>query len=329
MSAKDWFGGLFPSSERVALDLISPFKLKFKREGFCEVKTEILFKRILEGCYSRAQGATGEAEKLSLFDSFEKSSAPSGLISILARAMRAKNQIGIIYENGVVRLADTDEKNAIIEDYKKTAKSSLGVLVDFTNYALADLVFGYMSIIYDIIDSMNTQVGVSKALQIKINALRGTVSVAGKEEPIQQAKDINKALKEGKSVLLDKNDEISTVQLDSEPIEKAINFVFSLIASDLSLSLSFISGALTTGMSATGEADANKDEYGFLNFFNSIFKPTCDRLYKWNLEFISDDWRYFNAMIGSLLIVENSSLLSQEQKRAFADRIIPKTAAKK
>ena len=46
----------------------------------------------------------------SLFDSSERSGSPRGLISLLAKAMTDKAEIAIIYETGVVRLADQQKK---------------------------------------------------------------------------------------------------------------------------------------------------------------------------------------------------------------------------
>jgi hypothetical protein len=319
-----FFGSIFNrASEATETVLAAPFCLSFKKEIYCKIKTETLFKKILHRCYSRSEGAQDDKKILSLFDSTEKSGSPRGLISLLAKAMTDKQEIAIIYDSGVVRLADYKEKEQIKKDYEDRAESKIGVHVDFKNYCLTDLVFGYMAMIYDILSSMNTQVGLAQALQIKINNLRSTVSVAGSEEPIRQAKDINESLKQGNSVLMDKNDAVEALTLNSESVKNAIELVNSQLATDLGVSLSFVNGELTTGMSATGEADANADEYGFQDFFNSIFKPVCDKLYGWNLRFVSDDWRYFSAMIGSLIIVENSMLLSEEQKQAFADRLMP------
>jgi len=324
MSARDFFGSIFKSSsESTDTVLKAPFSMTVDSEIFCRIKTELLYKKILNRVFSRCEGAKDKEKISSLFDSMERSGAPRGLISLLAHAMTYKQEIAIIYENGVVRKANEKEKNDIIADYKRTSKSSIGVLVDFKNYYLTDLVIAYMSMIYDILISMNTQVGLAKSLQIKISSLRGTVSAVGKDEPIQQAKDINEALKAGRSVLMDKNDQVESLKIDSGSIDSAIKFVCSLLAAELGVSLSFITGELTTGMSATGEADANADEYGFQDFFNSIFKLVCDKLYGWDLQFMSDDWRYFSSMIGSLIAVENSSLLSEDQKKAFAQRLMP------
>lgn len=318
-----FFANIFKNSESTETELESPFKITICREDFCNMKTKVLFKKILHRCYSRSEGASGEEKIASLFDSNERSGAGRGLISLLAHAMTYKEEIAIIYQDGIVRRVTNDEKREIEADYKKTAKSSKGVLVDFRKYELTDLVMAYMSIVYDILNSMNTQVGLAQALQIKVNALRGTVSIAGKDEPVQQAKDINEALLKGRSVLMDKNDVVETLTLNSDSTKNAISLINALMATDLGVSLSFVNGELTTGMSATGEADENANEYGFQDYFNSIFKPTCDPLYGWKLTFVTDDWRWFNALADKLIIIENSSILSDEQKSLFVNRLIP------
>lgn len=323
------FGNLFSDSKSTEIDLKSPFCLKIKREHFANIKTEKLFEKILQRCYSRSEGAKDEKKIASLFDSSESSSSPRGLISMLAKAMTDKKEMAIIYDSGVIREADYQEKQQIKADYANKTQSSKGILVNFTRYCLTDLVREYMGMIYDVLVSMNTQVGLAKSLQIKVSNLRPTVSAAGKEEPIKQAQEINEALKSGNSVLLDKNDEVQVLTLNAEAVKNAITLINSQLASDLGMPLSFVNGELTTGMSATGEADANAEEYGLQDYFNSIFKPACDKLYNWDLQFISDDWRYFQAMIGSLIAVENSSLLSNEQKTIFAERLIPEATKKK
>jgi hypothetical protein len=318
-----YFGKLFTNSSYKETKLDAPFEISLKKKDFIEIKTENLYKKILFRCYSRTEGANDPIKIASLFDSKESSGASKGLISLIANAMAFKQEIAIVFTVGIARIATFEEKQLIEKDYKDNSKSDKGVLINFKEYLLSDLVTSYYSMIYDILVSMNTQVGLAKALQIKISSLRATVSVAGKEEPIQQAKDVNESLKNGRSVLLDKNDAVETLTINSDSIKNAIMLVNSQLATDLGVSLSFVNGELTTGMSATGEADSNADEYGFQDFFNSIFKPICDKLYSWNLRFVSDDWRYFSAMIGSLIIVENSALLTADQKKAFADRLMP------
>ncbi len=319
-----FFDNWFTNDKRTEFDVLNaPFGMKFSRDDFEKIKTENLYKKILQRCYSRTEGAKDVEKIQSLFDSSERSGSPRGLISLLAKAMTDKAEIAIIYEAGVVRLATSTEKEQIKKDYETSAKSSLGILVSFKDYCLTDLVKGYMSMIYDILSSMNTQVGLAKALQIKVAMLRGTVSVNGKDEPIAQAKAINEALTEGQSVLLDEKDKVEVLTLDSDSVKNAMTLIYSQLCAEIGMPLSFVTGELTSGMSATGEADTNQQEEGLQDFFNSIFKPSCDKLYKWNLRFVSDDWRYFSAMIGSAIVVENSSLFSEAQKKAFADRLMP------
>ena len=322
-----FFENWFTNDKRTEFDVLNaPFKMNLCVEDFVKIKTENLYKKILQRCYSRSEGAK-DAEKIqSLFDSSEKSGSPRGLISLLAKAMTEKTEIAIIYEAGVVRLADSKEKEQIKKEYEDKAKSSTGILVSFKDYCLTNLVKEYLAMIYYILSSMNTQVGLAKALQIKVAMLRSTVSVNGKDEPISQAKAINEALTKGQSVLMDEKDKVEVLKLDSASVEAAFRFVCSLLASDLGVSLSFITGEMTSGMSATGEADSNADEYGFQDYFNSIFKPACDKLYGWSLVFVTDDWRYTGTMLDKLIIVENSSILSDDQKRIYAERAIPISA---
>ena len=339
---KNYFSDIFKNSEKTETDLSSPFKICMTKDDFVKIKTKNLYKKILSRCYSRSEGATDEKKIQSLYDSSEASAGKEGLISLIAGAMFLKKEIIIIYNAGVVREAkNEEEKKQIRQYYEEIEKQKVlesipqnqdtiknknqlkGIILNFQKYELTDVIKAYLSMVYDILESMNTQIGITKSLQIKISNLRSTVSVAGKDEPIKQAQDINDGLKAGKSALLDKNDEVLLLKIDSDSVKNAMSLVNSLIASELGVSLSFVSGELTTGMSATGEADANADEYGFQDFFNSIFKPACDNLYDWKLRFVSDDWRYFNAMIGNLIIVENSALLSDKQKKAFADRLMP------
>lgn len=331
---KEFFWGIFnKSSEATEVILKAPFQMTIQQECFANFKTEKLYEKILNRCYSRSGGAEDDKKIASLFDSVEKSNAPKGLISLLACGMTEKLEFGIIYNsNGFVRVATFGEKQKIKKAYLKNVSQSVkisadevGILVDFSRYVLTDLIKAYMAMIYDILTSMNTQVGLAKSLQIKISGLRGVVSAAGKDEPIQQAKDVNQALIKGQSVLIDQKDTIETLKLDSTSVQESINMIYGLLASDIGMPLSFVNGELATGMSATGEADSNQQEEGLQDFFNSVFKPVCDKLYNWNLQFVSDDWRWFNAMIGSLISVENSSLLSEEQKQLFADRLIPIT----
>jgi hypothetical protein len=151
-------------------DFNMPFKISLNRDDFIKIKTENLFKKILHRCYSRTEGATDEKKIASLFDSKEKSGASQGLISLIAIAMANKQEWAIIFNSGIARIANSKEKEQIKKEYETNGRSSLGVLINFQNYNLTELVKSYYSMIYDALDSMNTQLGLAKALQIKLIA---------------------------------------------------------------------------------------------------------------------------------------------------------------
>ena len=139
----------------------------------------------------------------------------------------------------------------------------------------------------------------------------------------RQANEINDALKSGDSVLLAKADEIIQTAINSESTSKAIEIFNTALASDLGLSLSFVSGALTSGMSATGDADINYEDTGIKDFWVTIWKPICIKLYgKDGVKYKTDRWRYLEAKLKSLVYIESSLLFTDEQKQEYANDIL-------
>lgn len=181
----------------------------------------------------------------------------------------------------------------------------------------------YMSLLYAVLDSANTQVNLARSLQIKIDKLRDNISVLTSDDAIKQANQINDALKSGDSVLLAKLDDVIQTAINSESTAKAIEIFNTALASDLGLSLSFVSGALTSGMSATGDADINYEDAGIKDFWATIWRPICLKLYgKESVKYKTDRWRSLEAKLKSLVYIESSLLFTDEQKAEYAQDII-------
>ena len=143
------------------------------------------------------------------------------------------------------------------------------------------------------------------------------------EDAIKQANQINDALKAGNSILLSKMDEVIQTAINSESTAKAIEIFNTALASDLGLSLSFVSGALTSGMSATGDADINYEDTGIKDFWVTIWKPVCLKLYgAKNVKYKTDRWRFLEAKLKSLVYIESSLLFTDEQKKEYAQDIL-------
>lgn len=312
-----------------------PFCLKIKETEFIQLKTRALYERILKRCYHKTGDINKEESNqiaLSMFMSIEFSNKNNGTIPLVARAMESNQRIALVYDSnlGLTRIANTKEQTLLMGAYNNNRNAIAeiegglrGMVLDFTNSSLTKLIKSYMAMIYAVMDSANTQVNLARSLQIKLNKLRESISVNSSPEAITAAKDINAGLKEGKSALLDSGDIIIQTAIDAKSIEDALNIFYSALASDLGLSVSFVSGVLTSGMSATGDADINYEENGIKDFWVSVWRPIMLKLYnQQNIKFLTDRWRLLQARMQTLVFIENSSLFNDKEKRAFAEELL-------
>lgn len=315
--------------------LTCPYKLCMCERDFVRVKTLALLERILKRCYHKTAGIDRKAyDKIaqSVFLSVESGAEQNGTIPLVARAMLDRQKIYLVYSDslGLVRKATSDEQRELTEAYKSNNNATgrlkdgkRGMVLNFANYDLVQLIKCYMTLIYAVMDSGNTQVNLSRSLQIKINKLRDNISVLTSDDAIKQSNNINDALKRGNSVLLDNLDNVIQTAVNADSTQKALDIFYSALAADIGLSMSFVSGVLTSGMSATGDADINYEENGIKDFWTTIWRPICVKLYgQERVHFDTDRWRNLTARLQNLVYVENSMLFSEEQKKQFAESIL-------
>lgn len=315
--------------------LACPYKLCMCEGDFVRVKTLALLERILKRCYHKTVGINENAFDniaQSVFLSVEGGAERNGTIPLVARAMLDRAKIYLVYaENlGLVRRATTQEQQELDRKYKENNNATgkldgglRGMMLNFMNYDLVLLIKCYMSMIYAVMDSGNTQVNLSRSLQIKINKLRDNISVLTSDDATSQANNINDALKRGNSVLLDNLDNVIQTAVNADSTQKALDIFYSALAADIGLSMSFVSGVLTSGMSATGDADINYEENGIKDFWTTIWRPICVKLYGQDrVRFNTDKWRNLTARLQNLVYVENSGLFTEQEKVEFAKSIL-------
>lgn len=314
--------------------IIRPYKLSLAEQIFINSRTQVLYEKILKRCYHKTIGLTSDDDNIasSIFLSVEYGKEQNGTIPLVAKAMTQMKKVYLVYSEkaGLVRVANLEEQKEIdkhYNDYENIVSvlnnGNRGMLLDFSKYELTRLIKCYMSLLYAVLDSANTQVNLARSLQIKIDKLRENISVLTSDDAKKQANEINDALKSGDSVLLAKADEIIQTAINSESTSKAIEIFNTALASDLGLSLSFVSGALTSGMSATGDADINYEDTGIKDFWVTIWKPICIKLYgKDGVKYKTDRWRYLEAKLKSLVYIESSLLFTDEQKQEYANDIL-------
>lgn len=311
---KTWTGG------QVVTDLASPYKLTVNEKTFVDFQTALLYQKILKRCYAKCNGFPDEAA-LNLWDSVELSNAQYGTISLISNAMTTKQELILVNDAGIVRVATSDEAEQIKKDYSEGKTSQKGVYMNFQKYTMTDIIKIYMSLIYDIMGGAKTNLGLAKALQVKIADLRKTVATSSSEDAVAQAKSIVEALKDGKSVGIDAGDSIVTTELQTTPIVDGLKLVYGCLASLLGVSTSFICGELTSGMAVTGEADVNANEDGIKDFFNSVFKPIHDKLFDIKLTFKTDNWRKIKEFSSIIPYIESSMYLDEAKKKELINSI--------
>lgn len=311
-----------------------PFKLGLEEKRFIESRTQVLYEKILKRCYHKTVGLDDDDGNIasSVFLSVEYGAEKNGTIPLVARAMTQMRKIYLVYSEkaGLTRVATLEEQLEIDRHYNEYENTMsrldsghYGMVLDFSKYELTRLIKCYMSLIYAVLDSANTQVNLSRSLQIKIDKLRENISVLTSGDAISQANKINDGLKAGNSVLLSNADEVIQTAINSESTAKAIEIFNTALASDLGLSLSFVSGALTSGMSATGDADINYEDHGIKDFWVTVWKPICIKLYdRPKVKYKSDRWRYLESKMKTLVYIETSTLFTDEEKRKYAEDIL-------
>lgn len=302
------------SPDDCAFPSIFPFPLPSDEFIECDIKTT--YSMILTDAVERVKGLN-EKEQTSLWDSCLKSEASLGLISLLAIAMAECSDLFLVYKEGVLRKAKEDEAEKIRQDYLARATSSEGVYISFKDYRRTKLLKIYSAMEYCVLAALNKLVNLSKAVQIKISELRGSVALADSSVVKTQAAAMATALREGKDIALDAKDLVESASPDIEPTEKAISFLDSKRAWILGLPLAYVSGALTPGIGSTGEGDMRATERGLKQYFTSILKPVLKAIFNKDTEFQSQDFREYTTAFEAMKTFElaGNQLISLQSQR--------------
>ncbi len=312
----------FNKSQDSDNSLIDIFPFGLESPIFQLADLRATYSKILTDTLERTHGIPDDVVP-SLWDNCVQSESTHGLISLLVHAMIMKQDLFLVYNKAtkVLRKADATETEKIRADYKATASSAIGVFISFGRYHRTDMLKIYSELEYCILASLHKTVNISRAVQVKMDSLRSSVSLADAGVAGSQAKSIAIALKAGKDVLIDAKDSIETATPNIEPTEKAILFLQSKRAYYLDLPISYLTGEQTAGIGSTGEADMRAVERGLKHYYFSIIQPTLLALYGCDTEFKSQDFRTMATALETLKtfeLVGNAILSTAAQKEILA-----------
>lgn len=320
------FGGWFSlfGSDRPNDEIPFLFPLSVEQKEFIFIDVITLYSKILTDVFERSEGLS-EDEQSVLWDNCLESESHYGLISLIAKAMHDKANLFLVYDKAVnvVRRATGAEEAQIIADYKREAKSSVGVYISFAFYLRTDMIRLYSALEYCTVGALNKSMNVSKAVQLKISDLRSTVALVDKAEAKSQAAAIVKGLSNGRDLLLDGKDIVETAKPDLTATQAAMEFLNEKRSFYLGMPCSYITGELNSGLGDTGQADSKAIDRGLKGYFVSIVKPVCQALFDKKVTFKSEDFMQLDSAINTFKVFEitGEELMTSDNKREILNKL--------
>lgn len=291
---------------------------------FVSIDVQNIFKRILTDVLERTHGVPEKKQNL-LWDSCVKDTTQDGLISLISKAMTDMNDLYLVYVPAVevIRKATAIEERQIIEDYAKQAKSSVGVFISFKKYTLAEMVKFYSALEYSSVGGLYKSQSLSHAIQIKVAQLRASIGNGDSERAIIDAKAMAEGLKDGASVMLDKDDLIETAKPDVTATQATMEFIAHKQSFYLGLPASWILGESKSGLGDSGAKDAKAIDRGLKPYFYSIIKPVLDSIFGINVSFKSEDNENITVANETIKTFELTSdeLVSRENKLKIINKL--------
>lgn len=314
-----WSSGT-PSNELPEL-----YPMPITLDQFVSIDIVTLYSKILTDVLERTQGLKEELKPL-MWDNCMKNELPDGLVTMLAKAMATKKDLFLVYKPEVklVRQATPQEMDQIKQDYVARGESKTGIQISFTNYKKSDMVRFYMTLEYCTVSSLYKSMNLSAAIQIKAKDLRSSTGAIDAADVISQAREIARALRNGRAVLINGEDEIATTTPDLTAIKEAISFGIQKLTYYLGLSKSYLGDDGQGGLGDSGERDIRQNEKGFQNFFYSIIKPVLESLFPdTKVTYKSQDTRFISTAIEALkgLEVVSEELISLENKQNVVNEL--------
>lgn len=279
-----------------------------------------LYNRILTDCRNKSNGIKEENESI-FYDSFMSTEMPQGLIGLLSKAMAEKQKIYLVYKSGVLSEANQEEQNAIDDKIKNKQKLKNEAVCDFKEFEMTKLLDVAAELMFTALQAANTGMKLSQAVLLRVKDLRSTVAQANSIEPVEQGKVLVRAVKAGKAGMQDAADDLVMPKFDIDPTNKSVSFINGFAASVIGMPLSYVNGALTTGISTTGEADEIAVDRGLKYFYRSIFKPVYEALTSDTITFRPDNWRKLAAVSNLIPVIESTDLIDESKKKELVGEL--------
>lgn len=305
------------------------FPIPIVQKLFVDIDVENIYARILTDVLERTQGIPDEKESI-LWDNCLVSENREGLVTLLAKAMADKKDLFVVYIDStkVIRIATPEEQALIKEGYAEKAEpvklggGAVGIYVSFRKYLRTDMIRFWSTLEYCAVGGLWKQANISKTIQIKINDLRGSVSLNDSAAAKAQAKLMAEGMAEGLDILADAKDIIESLAVDMTPTNSMLDLIAKKKSEYLGLPPTYFGSEGKSSMNDTGKGDSKKVERGLKNYFVSVIKPVVDGLLDIEAEYKSEDADSLDTALKTLETMDRTSneFLGAENKTLIVNK---------
>lgn len=323
-----WFS--FLQAPKPSGDLPEIFPVPIKQKDFIAIDVQAIYTRILTDVFERTDGLNDDQIKL-LWDSCMASDIQDGLVTLLAKAMRDKSDLFLIYfaDLKLIRKANSNEQSVIRIGYGKKAEpvnldgGGVGIYVTFKSMTKSDMVSFYSALEYCAIGGVWKQGNISKALQLKFKGMRGNISLDDAGDPKAQGQSLARGLSAGQDIMIDAEDMVENAKPDLKASQSMLDLVSKKQSFYLGLPASYWDGETSGAMNDSGKADAKAVDRGLRPYFCSIAKPVVDGLFSIKVTFKSNDFEMLDSALNVLKTfdVTSDDHLSKDNKTEIVNKV--------
>lgn len=292
----------------------SPYQMIVNCDEFIKYYVKGIYKRVLIACMNKTSDLDLEIET-AMWEQALGDEVQNGYFNLVSKAMYDKTKLYLEYKTDTKVILVVQEK-----EYKELTKNK--AFLDFTGFEQSDLLRLYAGMQYDLLAFLGGSLQLARSIQYKIEGLRELVSADEATKALEQLEKVITGIKVGKSVAIDSKDSLELFGINTSLVKEAQEIINGLISSTLGVSLSYINGAMSSGLSTTGEGDMTMNEDGIKNYWQSIYKPSVDKLFNKTITFKSDNWRKISALSEVLAKVEMLTSVTEEQKQKIVKDLI-------
>lgn len=309
-------------------DLVAPWCLDLARIDFVRLKIFSLMQKVFTDCYRYSTKIKDTDKENSLFDSLIYPAPQYGLISELAWLIATKGKKYLVYDYGIIREATQEERIKIDNDYKTKMTFKYGVILDFSKYAIGQLLCHYFHQIYTIEQANNNSISLGGSIQYKVKDFRAKLGYveSGSDEIKSQASEVLKYARDGKPIVIDAEDllEQTDAGKNVSVADSSRDRCYKELAAAIGAPVSYITGEdeTTTGSGTSYERLDGRAEDMIKNFWITVFKPVIEALLQEKIEFISQKWMTIKENLGSITMVEGIESIPVEIKASIIKKLM-------